>query len=50
MAVAAFEGKLILYALETMDDVRKQVEVAGEIQGAKFQPIKEVSSLANHHR
>lgn len=36
MAVAAFDGKIVIYALNTMD-TKNGVEV-------KFQPIKEVSA------
>lgn len=43
MAVAAFEGKIIIYALKTMDEIKNRV--VGESRGVNFQPVKEVSAF-----
>ena len=45
MAVAAFEGSLVLYALTSMDEMRRDVEVAGDIRGENFLPVREVSAM-----
>lgn len=43
MAVAAFDGKIRIYALKTMDEMKSGVE--GGSRGVNFQPVKEVSAL-----
>lgn len=45
MAIAAVEGSLVLYALKSMEVLRREVEVAGEILSENFMPVKEVSAL-----
>lgn len=46
MATAAsVDGPLVLYALTSMDELRRDMEAAGEIHGDNFKPVKEVSAL-----
>lgn len=45
MAIAAVEGSLVLYALTSMEVLRRDVEVAGEIRSENFMPVREVSAL-----
>lgn len=46
MAVAAFDGKIIIYALKTMDEMKNGVD--GGSRGDNLQPVKEVSTF--YHR
>lgn len=43
MAVAAFDGKIIIYALKTMDEMKNGVD--GGSRGVDLQPVKEVSAF-----
>lgn len=45
MAIAAVEGSLVLFALTSMDEMRRDVEGAGEIRSERFMPVREVSVL-----
>lgn len=45
MAVAAFEGSLVLYALRSMDEMRQDVEGTGDIRSENFMPVREVSAM-----
>lgn len=42
MAVAAFDGRIIIYALNTMD---MKSGVGGGSRGVNFEPVKEVSAF-----
>ena len=42
MAVAAWERSLAIYSLKSMDELREEVELGGELLGHRFMPVKSV--------
>lgn len=43
MAVAAYEGSFVLYALKPMDEIRRGIEGVGTIHASRFEPVRGVS-------
>ncbi|KAL9578292.1 MAG: hypothetical protein Q9212_005809 [Teloschistes hypoglaucus] len=40
MAVGAYENRLVLYALKTMDEMRQEVQAFGQMNAHRFMPIR----------
>ena len=42
MAVAAWEGSLIVYSLKSVNQLKEELESGGQLLGDSFMPIKSV--------
>lgn len=52
MAVAAWEGSLVVYSLKSMDQLKDELESGGQLLGDRFMPIRSVctSSITMRER